>query len=144
MRSPLLRDDDMILYPAHQACTRVHADPTLPCARCWTKYVRPYAGAPPPSSPSSAPSASAPVERAVVPAPPPRQRYPPPPPATYVSVARCAGSVMGGESGSRTIAARLLHDDKLLARRIADVSGAAAAPGPRRPLTRLYRSRPRD
>ncbi|KAJ7486868.1 hypothetical protein FB451DRAFT_1168248 [Mycena latifolia] len=48
---PLLRGGSMLVYPPHYECSKCnntgykHADPSRPCAKCWEKYARPYAGA---------------------------------------------------------------------------------------------------
>ncbi|KAJ7681601.1 hypothetical protein B0H17DRAFT_1205730 [Mycena rosella] len=58
---------------------RVHADSTVPCTRCWSKYVRPYLHTPPPCSSSSAPSFSASSGFSLQPAPMHPRTAPPSP-----------------------------------------------------------------
>ncbi|KAJ7727556.1 hypothetical protein DFH07DRAFT_757682 [Mycena maculata] len=93
---PLLRDGNMLVYPPHYECYKCnntgykHADPGHPCARCWDRFARPYAGSALAYAPHSAPSPSGgpahasssfqrPLPRLCAP-PPGASAYRPPPP----------------------------------------------------------------
>ncbi|KAJ6462755.1 hypothetical protein C8R47DRAFT_992895 [Mycena vitilis] len=48
---PFLNNGTMLVYPPHHECSKCnntgykHGDPARPCAKCWSRYARPYSGA---------------------------------------------------------------------------------------------------